>query len=71
MHIFKNFFKKIHRFNIILFILGATRQQRVRTAKKQKVAGGDEREIANMAEIAAKGIICCYIGTELIIFYCI
>ena len=48
---------------IILFILGAARQQRLRTAKKQKVVEGDEMEIRNITEIATKSIICCYIGT--------
>ena len=43
---------------IIFFILGAARQQRSRTAKIQKVAEGDEREICNVTEIATKSIIC-------------
>ena len=49
-------------YNLCLSIVDAEQHQRIRTAKKQQVAEGDESEIANMTRIATKGIICCYIG---------
>ena len=48
-------------YNLCLSIVDAEQHRIIRATMKQKVEEGDESEIANMAEITAKGIICYYI----------